>query len=143
MNKDFAFWQKWLSVVSVCIVAFGILMAVLNNTVLFSPFDDQVNPVFWDTADPTAPAENFRHWVYGVLGATMAGWGVFMGFIVRHPFRNKEKWAWTCLVAGLLLWFVLDTYISFASGVYFNVFFNIVLATLLGLPLYFTREDVS
>ncbi len=83
----------------------------------------------------------FQHWIYGVWGATIAGWGVFLTFISYFPFRNKEKWAWNCLSLGLLVWFVLDTSISLFYSVYFNAAFNTALLILAGLPIFFTRKE--
>jgi hypothetical protein len=38
----------------------------------------QVDPDFWGEAGPPADAAAFQRWIYGLLGATAAGWGVFM-----------------------------------------------------------------
>ena len=136
----FSFWSRWLFVVSLVIVVFGIFMALLNGTALFGLFNDQVNPVFWgDTAVPDS-AQTFQRFIYGVLGATMAGWGVFLAFIAHYPFRRQEKWAWNCIFAGLLLWFLVDTPISLTFHVTFNAVLNTLLLALAILPLAFTRR---
>ena len=137
--RGFSFWQKWLFVVSLIICCFGLLMAFWGGAVLFQVFNDQVDKVFWGSAQVPNQAANFRQWIYGVLGATMAGWGVFLAFIVQYPFKRKEKWAWNCLLSGLGIWFVVDTFISIYHTVYFNAFFNIVLMIALIVPLIFTR----
>lgn len=136
----FIFWQRWLLVVSVLVVVFGLGMALLNRTAIFAPVNQGVDPLFWPGGAVTEQVSRFQGWIYGVLGATMAGWGVFMGFIVYYPFRRREVWAWYCLVCGLLLWFVVDTAISAAAGVTFNVVFNTAGLIVLGLPLAFTHQ---
>ncbi len=137
---NFAFWQKWLFAVGVFISVFGILMALYSGTPLFDPFNRQIDPAFWGTSIIEANTRAFQQWVYGVWGATIAGWGVLVAFIAHYPFRNKELWAWNCLAAGLAVWFVLDTSLSVYYHVYFNAVFNTLLLILAALPLLGTRQ---
>lgn len=137
---SFSFWQRWLLVVGLVILIFGIMMAFLSGTQWFELFNRQIDPDFWGANIVEEGTKEFQKWIYGVWGATIAGWGVFLVFIASYPFGKKEKWAWKCLVVGLLIWFVLDTVISFNYKVYFNVVFNTALLILAGLPLVFTRK---
>ena len=139
--KSFTFWQRWLFVFSLVVVIFGLGMATLNRTPLFAIFDSQVNPLFWDSNPLPAGVNEFLGWVYGVLGATMAGWGVFLAFIACYPFRNRERWAWNALLVGLSLWYLTDTSISLYFGVVFNAIFNTAIFILAMLPLFFTRQE--
>ncbi len=134
---DLTFWQKWLFVLGLFIVLFGAGLALLGGSFFQGP-NSPIDSVFWGTQDTTQTVVDFQHWIYGVLGATMAGWGVFTAFIAYHPFKNRERWAWNCLAAGLLLWYVLDTTISLRFAVYFNAAFNTALLALVLLPLGFT-----
>ena len=140
--RDFLFWQRWLIAVAVLIAVFGVSIALLNETELFDLFSDQINPVFWDTKSVDTNAHDFQHWVYGVLGATVAGWGVFLAFVAHYPFKRKEPWAWNCVAAGMAVWFVVDSYISLSVGNYFNeLAVNVPLLVLVMLPLWFTRHE--
>jgi hypothetical protein len=139
--KRFLFWQRWLLIFSLVVVIFGMSMALFNRTLLFAIFDQQVNPSFWGASSLPAGVDEFQGWTYGVLGATMAGWGVFLAFVTRYPFRNRERWAWNCLALGLLLWYVIDTAISLSRGVVFNAIFNTGILILAALPLFFTRRE--
>ena len=141
--SNFAFWQRWLFVVGLAIVVFGILMAVLSGSPLFDLFNRQIDPSFWGREQSLGTILRFQHWIYGVWGATIAGWGVFLAFIAHFPFRNKEKWARNCLILGLLAWFVLDTSISLFYSVYFNAAFKTALLILAGLPIVFTRKEFA
>ncbi len=139
MNR-FTFWQKWLLIVSLGITAFGLFMAFFNQTLLFDLFNRQIDPAFWSSTPLPEGVTSFQSWLYGVWGATIAGWDIFLTFIAHIPFKQREKWAWNCLVVGLGVWFVLDTWISWQYGVSFNVIFNIVVALATGMPLVFTRK---
>ena len=136
----FSFWQRWLFVVGILIAVFGILMAFLGGTSLFDVFNRQIDPVFWSASALEEGARGFQGWIYGVWGATIAGWGIFVAFIAHYPFRNRERWAWNCLVAGILVWFVLDTSLSIFHKVYFNAAFNTALLLLAMLPIILTRK---
>jgi hypothetical protein len=134
----FTFWQTWLVMVGIVITCFGILLVLLPEIPLF---DRQVNPVFWGGVEAPSPARNFQAWVYDVLGATVAGWGLLVVFIARHSFRRRERWAWNGLAGTLILWYILDTTASLYHGVIFNALFNTGLLLLAGLPLLFTHSQ--
>ena len=137
----FLFWQKWLLALGGVIVVFGLALAVFNQTPVFDVlFNRQVNPTFWTEAEITPQIRAFQQWAYGVLGATMAGWGVFVVFIAHEPFRRRERWAWNCLAFGIGLWFMVDTTLSIAASVIFNAAFNSLLLVLVLLPLLATRS---
>jgi hypothetical protein len=137
----FTFWQRWLFILSLIIITFGLAMAWLNDSALFELLNRQVDPVFWGAQPLPQEAIVFRGWTYGVIGATMAGWGVFIAFLAQVPFRRRERWAWNCMTIGILAWFLPDTAISLAAGVIFNAVFNSLLLALVALPLIFTRKD--
>jgi len=139
--SSFLFWQRWLFVVGAMVTAFGVAMALFNGTPLFDLFNRQIDPAFWGAHAVGDTARQFQQWIYGVWGATIAGWGVFVIYIARYPFNQKERWAWNCLVWGLAVWFLLDTGISLFYTVYFNAVFNTVLLILAGLPAVFTRKE--
>jgi hypothetical protein len=139
----FSFWHKWLVAVGLVIALFGVLMALVSGTPLFDLFNRQIDPAFWGNGAVDGTARLFQQWVYGILGATIAGWGIFLTFIARYPFAKKEKWAWGCVLAGLSVWYILDTGLSALYKVYFNVAFNTILFVLVLLPLFFTRRDFT
>ena len=137
---SFSFWQKWLLTVGWVITILGIVMALVSGTPLFDLFNRQIDPAFWGADAVDDLARQFQQWIYGVWGATIAGWGIFLTYIARYPFRKQEHWARRCIAYGLLAWFVLDTWLSFFYKVYFNVAFNASLFVLAMLPIVFTRK---
>jgi hypothetical protein len=139
--SNFNFWQKWLLVVSILIIAFGLGLAVLNRTpIFFTLFDRPINPIFWNSGGLPSGVNEFQGWVYGVLGSTMAGWGIFFAYITHIPFKRRERWTWNCLLIGMLVWYIADTAISLRYNVIFNALFNTVILLLVILPLIFTYK---
>ncbi len=141
--ERFLFWQRWLFIVGVIISIFGLFMSLSSGTALFYLFDSHINSVFWGTPDVAQGVKAFQRWIYGAWGATVAGWGICLTFIVRYPFRRKEKWSWNCLLSGILLWFIIDTGFSAYYHVYNNVILNIFLFIAILFPLVFTRKHFA
>ena len=141
MNK-FQFWQRWLFGCSLIITGFGLCMALLNQSPLFEIFNQQVEAVFWLAGPGTAGTQAFQSWIYGVLGATMAGWGVFFAFIAYYPFKAKESWSWPCLITGVSLWYLVDTTISLYHDFVFNAIFNTIFLVALLLPVIITLKEI-
>ena len=139
----FVFWQKWLFLVSLLIFVFGLAMVFLGGTAYFSFFSNYINSVFWDTVEVADSLKEFQQWIYGVLGATMAGWGIMLLFISHYSFRKREKWSWNCITIAIAIWFLMDTSISLYSKVAFNAAFNTLILLLVILPLIFTRKYFS
>jgi hypothetical protein len=138
------FWDRWLLFVGWLLVVFGLLLGFLNQTQLFDvAFNRQINLVFWPDEVPAESIESFQAWIYGVLGFTVSGWGVFIVFLARYPFRKRERWARDCVIVGITLWYITDTSISLYFGVTFNAVFNTVLAGLVYAPLVATRGEFN
>ncbi|TPV92929.1 MAG: hypothetical protein B7733_23150 [Myxococcales bacterium FL481] len=137
---SFLFWQRWLLVLGIAFVVFG---AVLTLPFGASMFDSLINPIFWGTEHIPPPANAFKLFVYGVLGAAMVGWGGLLAFIAYHPFRQKRPWAWKCLATVFPVWFVFGLYVSMRGGVYWNVVGDILFFLMVMMPVCFTRRDFA
>jgi hypothetical protein len=135
-------WRYWLLFVSMFIIAFGLIMSLLNTTMVFAFFNAQINPVFWGSNPVPSPAQAFQAWVYGAWGATVMGWGITMLFIAWFPFAQRERWAWYCVLVSVICWYLLDTGISFWFGVMINVVLNTTILVLVIIPLVFTWSSM-
>jgi hypothetical protein len=144
-DKVFYICQKWLFLFAVGMVIFGLILAVFSQAPLFDLiFNQSINVVFWGSDNlSSAHVIDFQQWIYGVLGATISGWGLSIAFIAAKPFSNRENWAWSCIASSITLWYITDTLIS----VYFNVYINVIINTiiLLGIaaPLALSRKFFS
>jgi hypothetical protein len=138
---SFSFWQKWLIVVCIYNIVFGLLLALFGQfqfmDVLLNQYFD---PIFWPDGQITEGALQYKNWITSVLGSVVASWGMLIGFIAYYPFRRKEKWAWNAIAIAVLFWFVIDTACSLYYDVAINAAFNLFTLALLMMPLLFTRK---
>jgi len=137
----FEFWRRWLILLGWGLAAFGLALALFNQSAPFNVlFNDHIDPVFWPASALPPEARAFQRWAYGVLGALLCGWAIFIAFLSQHAFRLRQRWVWWCFVTGIGVWFVVDTAISLWLRVGFNALVNLLLFVALAVPLLFTRR---
>lgn len=140
-NNSFIFWQKCLTWINVFALLAGVLIAFAGNSALLEMHNDQTKNVFLNGNDFTDQELKLKNWLFGIIGATIAGFHILMIFISENAFKKKEKWAYHALWAGLISWFIIDSSIS----VYYNAFhnlwlINIPVLVLISIPLLITRN---
>lgn len=125
-------WITWLQVVLVLLFVYSLLLVVAGATArsMFSAFG----------FGPPRPIDNeeVREYLklpFMVLGAVLAGWSFMMLQIVRGPLRSGDVWALPILVRSLVLWFVVDTVMSFVLGYPMHALFNVPIGVALAIPL--------
>jgi len=133
--RQFDFWVNWLKLSGYALVLFGLGMTFLNATPFFTLFNEGIDPVFWDGGVLNEATLAFRTWVYAAWGATIAGWGVSLLFVLYNAFAKQERWSWFAISLGLSLWYLLDTGMSAYFHVSFNVMFNSLILVVLAIPL--------
>lgn len=132
--KNFLFWQRWLLIVSVLVIDFGLAMMLLPGLtqslfdfVVFGPERaiDLFGPAAYD----------YITFIYGIAGAVMIGWMVPLIMIIIGPFRRGETFGWNVLTLSVVTWFVIDSIFSAAAGYPTNVAFNTAFFVLFAIPL--------
>jgi hypothetical protein len=127
------FWRRWLLLASVLIAAYAASL-VLAGTVTGRLFD-VLGFGIQSGAIPNGQPRSYVLFIYGVLGAVLAGWMVTVAGIAAGPLRSGERWAFPVLASSLGTWFVLDTGFSLAVGFWQHAVFNLFFLACLGLPL--------
>lgn len=141
MNK-FNFWQKWFFITALIIIVLGLGLAFLGQTTIFNCLiNNQINNAFYGTPQIPEDAFKYQRFIYGVLGAVVAGWGIVLAFIAQHPFKKKEKWVWKSIILGASFWFITDTGFSVYYKAYNNALMNTLLFIIIVLPLILTRNE--
>jgi hypothetical protein len=132
-----SFWWKWFLAASALVMLFGVLMVFFNNTLLEPIGRDNYNSFFEDEPFEALSFDElrFQNWVFGVIGTVTIGWGVILFFVVYHPLKRREQWAWNALAVSIIVWFVLDTGVSLYHGVVLNAIANTGFFILFVIPL--------
>jgi multisubunit Na+/H+ antiporter MnhC subunit len=134
LKHEQVFWWRWLVVVTLGVMAFGLSM-VLAPDLIRKAFGLLV---FSSSAGLDAfggPANEYIMMVHAVLGAVMFGWGVALLFVLFGPFRSGSFHGWLTLCVSLSAWFVPDTAYSLWSGFWQNAVLNTAMAILFAIPL--------
>jgi hypothetical protein len=62
-------------------------------------------------------------------------------FVAAGPFQRRERWSWWAILAGMVIWYPVDTAISWQCGIWPNVLFNTAALISVVLPLAFTWRE--
>jgi len=140
-DSKFNFWQKWLTWANVITLIVGILLAFFGNSFVFKLHNSYTQNVFFGGDVISGDMLQFKNWLFGIIGGTIAGFQLLIIFISENAFKNKERWAYQAILYALILWFVIDSSISIYTGALYNVIIiNLVALFLIGLPLVMTRH---
>lgn len=140
-DKQFHFWQKWLTYANAITILVGVLVAFAGNSFFFELHNDYTNEVFFNSFELEPNVLKLKNWLFGIIGATIIGFHILMVMISENSFKKKEPWAYKAMWFGLLSWFVVDSGISFYYGAIHNIILiNLVALILIGLPLIMTRK---
>lgn len=71
----------------------------------------------------------------GILGPTVASWGLLFLFVVNSSFASRSRAGWYFMVIAISGWCLCDMYLSFRAGVYLNLIIDLVVLGLLLTPL--------
>jgi hypothetical protein len=128
--------RVWLVLAGCAFAVLGIAMAVASDTSLFRAiFGSLIDSAFWSDQVP-AEARPCQIWVYGAWGGTAAGFGLLIVVVAPEAVKPARQRLRLGMLAALVLWFVVDTGASIASGVWGNALaVNVPGFVVLALPL--------
>jgi len=131
------FWWKWMVVSSWGVIAAGIAMVVLPETMnrFFSLLFYNATDYYPSFGESASGYITFAH---GVLGSVMAGWGVALLGVLYGPFRSGNPDGWRSVAYSVALWFLLETFVSLSYGLWQNALLNLIIAELYIIPLVAT-----
>lgn len=118
-----AFWRGWLNVWSVIVVAFGLVLAGggLDAT-------DGAVEMLYGVMGPPGGFEWTPHlrFATALMGAVSLGWGLtfFAAFSAAHRLGDQAGPVWRLLTVAAMVWFVIDSALSVATGFWLNAVSN-------------------
>ncbi|MET2984146.1 hypothetical protein [Aureibaculum conchae] len=140
-DKNFNFWQKWLTYANIITVIVGLLVAFAGNSFFFDLHNDHTKALFFKSTEFQPEVLLLKNWLFGIIGGTIVGFHILMILISENAFKNKERWAYNAMWYAMLSWFVIDSGISIYYGAVHNlVLINLVALVLICIPLVMTRK---
>ncbi len=129
------FWQNWLLGWSLFVVAFGAVLAAGA----FEASDGMTRAIFTLFGRPMPDAPDALHrFAVGLMGAVTMGWGLTYLFAFRALFALEPAQAaplWRFAVVASLIWYLVDSAISCATGYSMNAVSNTLVIAGLLLPV--------
>ena len=111
-------YNNWISIVSIGILLFGIMMAFFVEPTIF-PVEHSI----------------IAKLILSVLGATMIGWAITILFVARYAFAHRVPYLLKIILASLVVWYIIDTLLSAYFEAYFNVVLNSIILIAAAIPL--------
>jgi hypothetical protein len=129
------FWQNWLMAWAAGVTIFGLVLA----GGAFAATDGATAALFALFGMPLPDDIDAHHrFAIGLMGAVTMGWGVtyfatFKALFALPTAQAAPIWRWVLL--GSLVWYVVDSWISVATGFWMNAVSNTLLMILLLIGL--------
>ena len=138
----FRFWQLWLFYTSLLFALFGILFALYGNNYFFRFYNYALSQTFFNKPELSKQTDQFRAFIWGPLGGTIACCYLLLAFIAYYPFKRKEKWAYYSVCVAFGTWIIIDSAVCFLLPCIFSGLFNqcIFQFIIKMRPLIFTRK---
>lgn len=129
------FWKTWMRVWCWAVLAFGAVLALAAVPALDAAPRLVMGLIGGDPALLNQPAMRFA---FGLMGALTLGWGVAMLAMVGLAHTHGAA-VWRSLTASVLVWYVIDSAISVATGFPLNAVSNTLLTAGYLIPVLVTR----
>lgn len=128
-------WQNWLSAWAVFVTLFGLVLA----GGAFAATDGLISMLFTLFGNPLpADLDPHHRFAIGLMGAVTMGWGLTYFGAFKALFALDKVTAapiWRYLLMVSLVWYVIDSAISIATGFLMNAVSNTLLIVLFLIPL--------
>ena len=129
-------WQNWFSAWAIGVVLFGVLLA----GGAFAATDGLLRTLLALFGNPLPEVMDAHHrFGFGLMGAVSIGWGLTFWVLFKALAVIDTTHAgsiWRKLTWAVIVWYVVDGYISIATGFWMNAVSNTVLLALYLIPLF-------
>lgn len=133
-TRGSGFWSAWLGMVTVGVIAFGLLLVVAPGvgrqgfSLLVFSSGDRISEF-------GSEAASYIELAHAVMGSVMVGWGMALLLVLRGPMKRNLSEGLKIFGISLLVWFIPDTTFSIVSGFWQNAILNVVFAVLFAIPI--------
>ncbi len=138
---NFNFWYLFLFWANILTLLIGFLIAFAGNAFLFDFHNSGTEQVFNEGLPLTGDTLRLKNWLFGIIGATMAGFNILAIFILKFAFKERRIRAWNALFVGITARVLIDSAISLHFGAAYNMYAVSVPALLsFYIPFGFSRK---
>lgn len=118
------FWQRWLTLWCIGVGLFGLVLFGLGFPALSAP----ATAIFAMFGNPfPAEPDRYLRFTASLMGAVTFGWSITFYAALRAVWALDGAAAagvWRILTGGLLVWYVVDSYVSVTNGFALNAVSN-------------------
>jgi uncharacterized membrane protein YjjB (DUF3815 family) len=129
--------KLYLEILAILHIIVGLGLPFLVDTWLFNYYNLLLLSAFNTNSTEALALGKF---MVGLLGPTLASWGVMFLFIVRYAFRTASRTAWLCMLTAIIGWSIYDIALSMVAGVYLNVVIDLIVLCFLLPPLILCKN---
>lgn len=129
--------KQFLSLLAILHIIVGLILPFMVNTWLFDYYNEKMLAAFNTSSIESLELGKF---MVGILGPSIASWGVLFLFLVQHAYRTGFSSAWFTMIIAIVVWSLYDMALSIIAGVYLNVLIDIFVMALLLVPLIMTKS---
>ncbi len=134
------FWRNWISLWCLGAGLFGLILYLAAWPATTGP-----TALFLDLIGKPWPTDASPHlrFAFGLMGAITIGWMITLYTLLRAAMTLEPATArplWRGAALGIAVWYVIDSYVSIATGFPLNAVSNTLLAGAMLLPLVVTGK---
>jgi hypothetical protein len=131
-----AFWKNWLTLWCIGAGLFGAVLYLAGFPATTWATDQFLHLI--GNPWPANPGKHL-HFAFGLMGAITIGWMITFHTLVRAAWSLDQATArplWRGAALSIVVWYVIDGYVSIATGFPLNVVSNTVLAGAILWPIW-------
>lgn len=129
--------KRILQLIAVLHIIGGLLLPLIAETSLFNRYHQHLIQVFDITDNDSSAVIQF---LFGILGPTIASWGILFLFSIHTAFANPNPTSWWFIILACTIWAGYDSLLSLSYGVYLNAIFNGIVFTCILIPILLVRK---
>ncbi len=126
---------KFMMVVAITFFIYSILWALAPYPSINLPARLILDLADWPLDNLATPLDRNTQWLSAIGAGVLAAISVFLGGIVVPAIKKADTSVTRTTILAMVVWYVIDSTGSVASGVSSNVFFNTIYLVLVLIPL--------
>lgn len=126
---------KFMMVVAITFFIYSILWALAPYPSINLPARLILDLADWPLDNLATPLDRNTQWLSSIGAGVLAAISIFLGGIVVPAIKRADTSITRTTILAMVVWYVIDSTGSVASGVSSNVFFNSIYLVLVLIPL--------